>query len=58
MQSFRNLDVWERAHALTLDIYRTSTSFPSEEKYGLTSQMRRSSASVGANIAEGCCPKR
>jgi four helix bundle protein len=57
MQSFRNLDVWTRAHALTLDIYRTSASFPSEEKYGLTSQMRRSSASVGANIAEGCCRK-
>ena len=54
MQSFRNLKVWEKAHALTLDIYRASESFPRSEIYGLTSQLRRSSASIGANIAEGC----
>ncbi len=57
MQSFRNLKVWEKAHNLTLDVYKTSRSFPREELYGLTSQMRRSSASIGANIAEGCCRK-
>jgi four helix bundle protein len=57
MQSFKNLKVWEKAHALTLDIYRSSASFPREEMYGLTSQMRRSAASIGANIAEGCCRK-
>src|SRR5712691_4330859 len=57
MQSFRNLRVWEKAHALTLDIYKSSRYFPREELYGLTSQMRRSSASIGANIAEGCCRK-
>ena len=57
MQSFRNLKVWEKAHVLTLDVYRSSRSFPREELYGLTSQMRRSSASIGANIAEGCCRK-
>jgi four helix bundle protein len=57
MQSFRNLKVWERAHALTLDIYQSSQAFPHEEIYGLTSQMRRASASIGANIAEGACRK-
>ena len=57
MQSFRNIRVWEKTHALTLDIYRSSKAFPREEMYGLTSQMRRSSASIGANIAEGCCRK-
>jgi four helix bundle protein len=57
LQSFRNLKVWERSHALTLDVYKSSMSFPREEMYGLTSQMRRSSASIGANIAEGSCRK-
>lgn len=57
MQSFKNLKVWEKAHGLTLDVYRTSQAFPREEMYGLTSQMRRSSSSIGANIAEGTCRK-
>jgi four helix bundle protein len=57
MQSFRNLKVWEKAHAVTIDIYTASRSFPKEELYGLTSQMRRASASIGANIAEGSCRK-
>jgi four helix bundle protein len=57
MQSFMNLKVWEKAHALTLDVYRSSKSFPRDEIYGLTSQMRRSAASIGANIAEGSCRK-
>jgi four helix bundle protein len=55
MQDFRNLKVWEKAHALTLDIYRCSSSFPRDEIYGLTAQVRRASASIGANIAEGVC---
>ena len=55
MQSFKNLKVWEKAHVLALDVYRSSKSFPRDEVYGLTSQMRRSAASVGANIAEGSC---
>jgi four helix bundle protein len=55
MQSFWNLKVWEKAHAVTLDIYSASRSFPKDELYGLTSQMRRASASIGANIAEGSC---
>ena len=53
MQDFRNLRVWERAHQLALDIYKSSSAFPREEIYGLTS--RRASISIGANIAEGCC---
>ena len=57
MQSFRSLRVWEKAHRLTLDIYTSSKTFPREEMYGLTSQMRRSSAPIGMNIAEGCCRK-
>src|SRR5438132_9985253 len=54
MKDFRNLKVWERAHELTLELYRMTGRFPREELFGLTSQMRRCSASIGANIAEGC----
>jgi four helix bundle protein len=57
MHSFRNLKVWEKAHVLTLDVYKSSQGFPRDELYGLTSQMRRSSTSIGTNIAEGCCRK-
>ena len=57
MQSFLKLKVWEKAHAITLDVYGATRSFPRDELYGLTSQMRRSSASIGANIAEGSCRK-
>jgi len=53
VQDFRNLKVWDKAHALTLDVYKASKSFPREEMYGFTSQMRRASVSIGANIAEG-----
>ncbi len=48
------MTVWEKAHALTLAIYRATANFPKEELYGITSQMRRCSASIAANIAEGC----
>ena len=54
MKDFRDLKVWDRAHQLTLDVYRATSGFPREELYGLTSQIRRCSASIGANIAEGC----
>jgi four helix bundle protein len=57
MQSFRNLKVWGKAHLLTLDVYKSSKAFPRDELFGLTSQMRRASASIGANIAEGTCRK-
>lgn len=54
MEDFKNLRVWAKAHELTLSIYQKTRCFPKDEVYGLTSQMRRSAASVGANIAEGC----
>jgi len=54
MQDFRKLKVWEKAHALTLGVYRDTRNFPSDERFGLTSQLRRSCASVPANLAEGC----
>jgi len=54
VKDFRRLKVWEKVHLLTLDIYRVTAHFPREETYGLTSQMRPCSASMGANIAEGC----
>ena len=54
MTDFKTLRVWEAFHQITLCIYKITKRFPSEELYGLTSQMRRSSASVATNIAEGC----
>lgn len=50
---FEDLIVWQKAHALVLNIYQLSRSFPREETYGLTSQLRRAAVSVPANIAEG-----
>lgn len=54
VQNFRDLKVWNKAHSLTLAVYRYTEVFPSSERYGLTSQMRRAAASIPANIAEGC----
>ncbi len=54
MQDFRELKVWQKAHAATLTVYRVTEAFPGAERYGLTSQMRRAAASISANIAEGC----
>jgi four helix bundle protein len=54
MQNFKELKVWDKAHQLTLSIYKASAKFPKEEIYSLTNQLRRASASVPANIAEGC----
>jgi four helix bundle protein len=55
MQAFRELKVWQRAHELTLEVYRASADFPRDELYGVTSQIRRCAASVVANLAEGRC---
>jgi len=54
VKDFHQLKVWQKAHQLTLAVYRTTAGFPREERYGLTSQLRRCSASIPANLAEGC----
>jgi four helix bundle protein len=54
LKDFRNLQVWEKSHKLALDVYKETASFPKDEIYGLTSQIRRSSTSIPTNIAEGC----
>lgn len=53
MRPFRDLIVWQRAHRLTLEIYRETNNFPREERFGLQSQLRRAAVSIPANIAEG-----
>ena len=54
MRDFHKLIIWQRSHQLTLAVYRISKSFPKEEIFGLTSQMRRAVSSIPTNIAEGC----
>jgi four helix bundle protein len=54
MRNYRDLQVWTKAHDLTVELYRLSREFPREEIYGLTSQLRRAAVSVGSNLAEGC----
>ncbi|MEM9644338.1 MAG: four helix bundle protein [Planctomycetota bacterium] len=54
MKSFRDLKVWEKSHHFALRVYRQSKSFPREENYGLTSQIRRAAVSVPSNLEEGC----
>lgn len=54
VQDFRDVKTWQRAHELTLSVYQITAMFQKEELYGLTSQLRRCSASIAANIAEGC----
>jgi len=54
VQNFRDLKVWNKAHAVALAVYEATEHFPSAERYGLTSQMRRSATSIPTNIAEGC----
>lgn len=53
MRDFRELEVWQKAHSLTLSVYQTTAAFPKVEVFGITSQIRRAAASIGANIAEG-----
>lgn len=52
-KNFQDLIVWQKAHQLVLSVYRYSESFPKNELYGLTSQLRRAAVSIPANIAEG-----
>jgi four helix bundle protein len=51
--AFENLEVWQKSRKLVINIYRFTDAFPNEEKFGLTSQIRRASISVSSNIAEG-----
>lgn len=54
MQDFTQLKVWQKAHNFTVNLYKMTASFPSEERFGLTNQIRRASVSIESNIAEGC----
>jgi len=54
MRNYWDLQVWGKAHELTLELYRVSRGFPREEVYGITGQLRRAAVSIGANLAEGC----
>ena len=53
MQDFTKLKAWERSHRFVLQVYKESRAFPPEERFGITAQIRRSAASIAANIAEG-----
>ena len=57
MNSYERLDVWQAAHRFVLLVYRTTRGFPSEERFGLSSQLRRAAFSVAANIVEGSAKK-
>lgn len=54
MRNFRKLLVWQKAHELSLEIYKATKGFPADERFGLTAQLRRAVTSVASNIAEGC----
>jgi four helix bundle protein len=54
MKDFHELKVWQKAHQLTLAVYQITATLPREELYGWTTQLRRSCASIPANLAEGC----
>jgi hypothetical protein len=54
MRNYKDLAVWEKAHRLTLAVYKTTLDFPAGARFGLTSQVRRASASIATNLAEGC----
>ena len=54
MQDFTKLKVWQKAHNFTVNLYKITKDFPSDEKFGLTNQIRRASVSIESNISEGC----
>ena len=54
MRPYQDLLAWQKAHALTIEVYRVTRDYPTAEKFGLVSQSRRAAASVPANLAEGC----
>ncbi len=54
MQNFRNLQVWQKAHELVLEIYELTADFPRDELFGLRTQLRKTSVDIAGYIAEGC----
>jgi four helix bundle protein len=54
VRNYKDLRVWDEAHRLTLAVYKVTQVFPKDERFGVTSQIRRASASIAANLAEGC----
>ena len=54
MRDFKKYDIWKLGHSFTLEIYSLTKKFPKDERYGLTSQIRRASSSIPTNISEGC----
>jgi four helix bundle protein len=54
MRNFRDLTVWQKAHELVIEVYRESGRFPIDERFGLTTQIRKAAVSIASNIAEGC----
>ena len=53
IEAFTDLEAWKEAHKMVLYVYKVSKTFPSDEKFGLTSQIRRAAVSISSNIAEG-----
>jgi four helix bundle protein len=53
LRSYKDLKVWQKSYQLCLDIYKLTKGFPAEERYSLTSQIRRAAISIPSNIAEG-----
>ena len=54
MRDFKELKVWQKAHQLVLAVYRDTTAFPADERFGLTAHLRKTALSIPSNIAEGC----
>jgi four helix bundle protein len=54
MQNYQDLKVWQKSHQFVLAVYQLTNDFPKNEIFGLTSQMRRATVSISANLAEGC----
>ncbi len=54
LKNYKDLKVWQKSYEFCLEIYRITAKLPNEQRYGLTSQIKRSAVSIPSNIAEGC----